>query len=401
MSNFPFDDIELIFTGENKTKFGLFPLFAWYMMEIVDLEKYFKTLTVKKKRNHAQSVERRRPKYTVENMCIELITANILGVSRLWNIKDVLGTETAIAKMVGLSEFFDQSTAHLFLDAFQAWHVQQLDRASTELLRTFGESFRQDIMIVDIDSTTHSLESRKREKAVVGYNKIKPGKPCYQWSVAFIRGEVVAQKLEAGNTNCKSPFQELLYQVKKKICHSISIVRLDGGYFSAENLEFTQAQGIQVITTERYDWIMKQKPKIDPLKWLPYDDKTKLYDLGVMKVISTTPMQFRVILVEKEQVPFNRKKAKIIHYAIIENLAFRLDVKAVYKFYHGRQTIENYFKESKNPFSSGKMPSSKFQANEAYLQLVAIAGNLYVWFKKNFFPQSGKVILWEPSVTKS
>ena len=61
MSNFPFDDIELIFTGENKTKFGLFPLFAWYMMEIVELEKYFKTLTVKKKRNHAQSIERRRP----------------------------------------------------------------------------------------------------------------------------------------------------------------------------------------------------------------------------------------------------------------------------------------------------------------------------------------------------
>jgi hypothetical protein len=40
-TNFPFDDIELIFTGENKTKFGLFPLFAWYMMEIVKLEKYF------------------------------------------------------------------------------------------------------------------------------------------------------------------------------------------------------------------------------------------------------------------------------------------------------------------------------------------------------------------------
>jgi hypothetical protein len=370
------------------------------MMEIVEVEKYFKNLTTKRKRNNTQPVERRRPKYTVENMCVGLITVNILGVSRLWNIKDILGTETALAKMVGLPKFFDQSTAHLFLDAFQAWHIQQLDRVSTELLRAFGESFRQDIMVVDIDSTTHSLESRKREKAVVGYNKIKPGKPCYQWSVAFVRGEVVAQKLEAGNTNCKAPFQELVHQVKKKISRTVSIVRLDGGYFSAENLEFTRSQGIQIITTERYDWIMKQNPKIDAQQWLSYDDKTRLYDLGVMKVISTTSMQFRVVLVEKEQVPFNRKKAKIVRYAIIENLAFRLDAKAVYQFYHGRQTIENYFKESKNPFSSGKMPSAKFRANEAYLQLVAIAGNLYVWFNKNFFPLSGKVILWEPSATK-
>jgi hypothetical protein len=400
MPNFPFEDVVVEFSGEDKTKFGLFPIFAWYMMEVIDLKAFFNQVTVKRKRNHNEPLKRRKPKYTAADMCVGIITGNILGLSRLWNIKDVLGTETALAEMIGLPEFFDQSTGHLFLDEFQAWHIRQLDQASTNLLLAFGESPRQDVLVVDIDSTTHSLESRQREKAVVGFNKIKPGKPCYQWSVAFVRGEVVAQKLMAGDTNCKTPFQELVRAVKEKLNQRIAVVRLDGGYFSAENLEFTVAEGLQIITTERYDWIMARKPKMDPNRWLSYDEKTRLYDLGLMKVVSTTELRFRVVLVEKEQVPFNRKLAKLIRYAIIENLAFRLDAQAVYEFYHGRQSIENYFKESKNPFSSGKMPSGKFRANEAYLQLVAMAGNLYTWFKKNFFLRNGRVILWEPSARK-
>jgi len=400
MSILAIEDIVLEFTGHNKTKYGLFPLFAWYMMEIVDLAGFFKNITVKKKRNRVDPVKRRKPKYNAQQMCIGIITANILGVSRLWNIRDVLGTEKTLANLVGLPEFFDQSTGHLFLNEFQKWHVQQLDETNTRLIRAFGESPGQDVLVVDIDATTHSLESRKREKAVVGMNKIKRGKPCYQWSVAFVRGEVVAQKLMAGNTSCKTPFKELLQNVKAKLGKEISIVRLDGGYFSAENLEFTKSEGIQIITTERFDWIMSQNPTIEPEKWIIYDEKTKLYDLGVMRVISTTELNFRVLLVVKKQIPFNRKKAKEIRYAIIENLAFRLEPKALYEFYHGRQTIENYFKESKNPFSSGKMPSSEFRANEAYLQLVTTACNLYAWFKKNFFPKGGRVFLWEPSEIK-
>jgi hypothetical protein len=400
MSSFPFNEIVVEFSGEDKSKFGLFPLFAWYLMEVIELKKFYQKLSVKRKRNHAAPIRRRKPKYSAADMCLGLIVANILGVSRLWNFKEVLATETALAHLLGLPGFFEQSTGHLFLDGFRAWHVKQLAAAAAQLLLAFGESPQQDVLVVDIDSTTHSLESRQRQKAVVGYNKIKPGKPCYQWSVAFVRGEVVAQKLMAGDTTCKAPFQALLTQVQDILRKTIAIVRLDGGYFSSENLEFTKAAGMQIITTERYDWIMAQKPEIKPEGWIAYDEKTRLYDLGMMKVIGSTELQFRAVLVETEQVPFKRKKAKLVRYAIIENLAFRLDARAVYQFYHGRQTIENYFKEAKNPFAAGKLPSGKFQANEAYLHLVATAGNLYVWFKKNFFPRNGRITLWEPSGAK-
>ena len=277
--------------------------------------------------------------------------------------------------------------------------MKQLEEASDRLINDFGESPRQDILVVDIDSSTHSLESRKREKAVIGYNKKNKGKPCYQWSVAFVRGEVVSQKLNAGNTHCTSCFKELVENVGNKLGYPISIIRIDGGYFSDDILDWTNAKNYQIVTTERYDWIMSQNPKIDPDKWEEYDRDTKLYDLGKIKVISTTEQRFRAVLVDKKQYPFGKKKAKNNHirYAIIENLAFNLSASALYEFYHGRQTLENFFKESKNPFSSGKMPSQKFRANEAYLQFVCIAYNCYHWFKKNFFHQSGKITVWKLS----
>jgi len=172
-----------------------------------------------------------------------------------------------------------QATAHRFLNEFQLWRIRQLENVADELAKTFGEAFRQDIVVLDIDSTTHSLESRKRQKAVVGYNKKNPGKPCYQWSVGFIRGEAVTHKLYAGNTTCKNHLKDTLEMVTEKIPQPVSIVRLDGGYLSAELLDFIAEKNLSVIMGARYDWVMAQKPEIDPQKWIRHDEKTQIYDL--------------------------------------------------------------------------------------------------------------------------
>ncbi len=76
---------------------------------------------------------------------------------------------------------------------------------------------------------------------------------------------------------------------------------------------------------------MSQKPKIDPDKWIECNSDTKLYDLGRIKVISTTENVFRAILVDTRQHPFGKKrvKKKHIHYAIIENLATELSASAL------------------------------------------------------------------------
>ena len=399
MENLHIRDILLKFEGDDLSKYGLFPLFAWYLVDYVQLLKRLKPLTVKRKRNNKNPIKRRKPKFTEAQLSIGIICIVLLGIKRLRKINRLLKTETQIANLIGLERFFDQVTAHRFLNEFQLWHLRQLERVADDLARDFGEAFRQDIVVLDIDSTTHSVESRKREKAVVGYNKKNPGKPCYQWSVGFIRGEAVAHKLYAGNTTCKNHLKDTLDLVTKKIPQPISIVRLDGGYLSADLLDYIANKKLSVVMGARYDWVMAQNPKIDPDKWSCYDEKTMIYDLGMAAVISTVEREYRIILVVKEQEPFKgdrRKKAKTLRYAIVENLPIRLDAFALYQFYCGRQSIENFFKETKNPFNAGKMPSEKFRGNEAYLQFVIISYNLFYWFKKNFSPSSGESIRWRP-----
>jgi hypothetical protein len=399
MGNLHIRDILLTFEGDDLSKYGLFPLFAWYLVDYVQLSKRLKPLTVKRKRNNKNPIKRRTPKYSEAQLAIGIICIILLGIKRLRKINRLLKTEIQIANLIGLEQFFDQVTAHRFLNEFQLWHLRQLESVADELARDFGEAFRQDIVVLDIDSTTHSVESRKRQKAVVGYNKKNPGKPCYQWSVGFIRGEAVAHKLYAGNTTCKNHLKDTLDLVTKKIPQPVSIIRLDGGYLSAELLDYIAYKKLSVVMGARYDWVMAQNPKIAPDKWLCYDEKTLIYDLGMATVISTVERQYRIILVVKEQEPFKgdrRRKARKVRYAIVEKLPIRLDAFALYQFYCGRQTIENFFKEAKDPFNAGKMPSERFRGNEAYLQFVIIAYNLFAWFKKNFSPRNGKSIIWKP-----
>jgi hypothetical protein len=399
MKNLHIRDILLKFEGDDLSKYGLFPLFIWYLVDYVQLLKRLKPLTVKRKRNNKNPIKRRKPTFTDAQLGIGIICIILLGIKRLRKINRLLKTETQIARLIGLERFFDQVTAHRFLNEFQLWHLRQLERVSDELSRDYGEAFRQDIVVLDIDSTTHSVESRKREKAVVGYNKKNPGKPCYQWSVGFIRGEAVAHKLYEGNTTCKAHLKDTLSLVTKKIPQPVSIVRLDGGYLSAELLDYIVRKKLTMVMGARYDWVMAQKPEIYPDKWMSYDDKTMIYDLGMARVTSTVEREYRIILVIKEQEPFKgdrRKKVKKVRYAILENLPMRLDAFALYQFYCVRQTIENFFKEVKNPFNAGKMPSEKFRGNEAYLQFVLMSYNLFEWFKKNFCPRNGDTIRWRP-----
>ena len=238
----------------------------------------------------------------------------------------------------------NQSTAHRYLNRFGKWHVEQLDRVNTQVLLAHGESSNQDIAILDVDSQTHTLESRKREKAVVGRNRKKPGnedtrlcrrrKPvcltCMQWNVGFVRGEAVSQRLMAGNTHGNQSLQSIIKDVRKKLGNPIAILRLDGGYLSKETLNYVKKHRYHLCMAARYekplrpsaslrDWIMAQGISVDENKWQRFDNKTRLYELGVCPVISTSPHQFRTILVEKEQEPFpgSKSQKKILRYGIM------------------------------------------------------------------------------------
>lgn len=397
-------DIEIEFSEDNLSKYGIFPLVAWFILDFLRLREKFKKLSVKRKRNNLRPKRRYTPIFSGEDMAIGIISIILLGIKRFEKIDAKLHCETKLAQLLGLRRFFDKTYARRFLQEFQLPHLKQLDAINTSLVREFGDASRQTIGIVDLDQSTHSLESRKREKAVPGFNRKAPGKPCYQWSVAFVCGELVSQKLDRGNTSCKKHFIELLNSVQEKLSFQTIIVRIDGAYISAPQLDYLLGHNIQFITVVNRDDFMSNNKDLEipsSAHLVIYKDENnrelneeeaqgatkkkviKLYSLGKRKVFKKSPYELYSLLVDIEQLPIKiqaRKRRK--QYVIIHNVVGLEAPRAILEFYHQRQTIENFFKESKNPFNSSKMPSQYFRANEAYLYFVGLAYNSFALFKK-------------------
>ena len=162
MSQLQIDDMKISYEGYDLSQFGLFPLVAWYVLDVLKLRDYFRQVTVNKKRNHNQKRKPKKRDFTDEDMCIGLIALSILGISRIGQITERLSNETQLAKLLGLPRFFSQSTAHQYLNRFAKWHISQLDSINHQLLARYGNCTSQPIAVVDVDSQTHTLESRKR-----------------------------------------------------------------------------------------------------------------------------------------------------------------------------------------------------------------------------------------------
>jgi hypothetical protein len=150
MSKLHIEDITITYQGHDLSQYGLFPLLAWYLMDVIKLPEYFAQVTVNKKRDKKKPSLKRFATFSDSQMCMGLSSLPILGISRINKINERLSNETELAKLLGLPRFFDQSTAHKYLNCFGKWHVSQLDRINHQLLLKFGNSTTQPIVIVDI-----------------------------------------------------------------------------------------------------------------------------------------------------------------------------------------------------------------------------------------------------------
>jgi len=117
MSELHIDDIQISYAGYDLSQFGLFPLVAWYFLDVLRLRKHFEqTVTVNKKRNHNRKRKPKQREFSDADMCLGLMVLPILGIERIAQITERLSTETELAQLLGLPRFFNQSTGHEYLN---------------------------------------------------------------------------------------------------------------------------------------------------------------------------------------------------------------------------------------------------------------------------------------------
>jgi hypothetical protein len=389
MSRIPF---VFEFDNPTTTRLGIFPMLASYLQEVLQVRQHFKLVQITKEDQT----------FTVIDLLLVLLSLPILGLERISHIGR-LKTEQQAAESLGLKRWPGQSHLHGFLNFFNGWHVNQLGRVNHLLLEKFGHHHDvslDELVVVDIDASTHSQEAQKREKATPGRNKKSPGRNCYQWSIATCMGQIVVSVLKPGYEHCSQTLEMVLTQTLKAI-EQIDVVRLDGGYFSGATLNLIidqhhlfiviKARGdlkacrgpIQNARPSVWTWVEPGRTRLLPLS------RRQVLDEGEHRLWGVAVQQKKIV--KKRRGPKGKKRTvrlvKWQTYLILTNLPeANWSPTDLWRFYTRRQTIELVIRETRQCFGSGKMPSHGFHPNAAWLWVVSIAFNAMLWFKRDILP---------------
>lgn len=388
--NSDYNVLQRMYSDDSVTKFGYAFYLSSFFRNILELRQRFDRITLKKVA---------KP-YTVSDFCMGISLAISVGCCPFSKIDTELYEERKLARSLGLEEgFFSASQAHRILNMFTGHHVNQLRRIGQTLVKQFGDGPQKNVIIVDIDQSVRPTYANKREGATTG-KTVKHGQKCLQWSVAFCAGEVIDHQLKAGYRHCIDDFKER-YTQARQILGRIDILRIDGGYLSATNLNLLGEQ--QRICTKASVNLTCVKEGLQMAQghyWKHVDSHTKLFDCGWMTIFPNVPHHYRLILVkgqrrQEKRIPKRQRSTgrgyrayRITYRDILFGILTNIPGKPlqIYQFYKERQTIENYFRDSYWSFETGKLPSQFFRANQAYLWLVSLVQNALVWFQRQCLP---------------
>lgn len=69
MSQLHIEDIRISYEGQDLSQYGLFPLVAWYLMDVLKLPEYFEQVTVNQTRNPNRTRKPKEHLFTDAQIC--------------------------------------------------------------------------------------------------------------------------------------------------------------------------------------------------------------------------------------------------------------------------------------------------------------------------------------------
>src|SRR4051794_3961806 len=383
----PQSPITVEYSASNLSRWGFLPAILGYLRRL-GLPERLREITLPSAPNaHFRPVDK----------LMTLVTIFITGIARISHIDSALSGETALAGLLGLDRFPSSDTLYALLGKVTAWHVKQVDRIHRAYLDEQAR-FDRGTVIADLDLSVKSTEGRKRQGATPGYNPNHKGRDCYRWAVAFASGMVVWQQLYRGGTSGQGVVKPALEALRQRMPH-LSILRLDGGFLAANVLEYLVSQHVGFLTKAgtKLVAIRTLLGRTRPEQWQSYDENTRLCRWNRVRLLDDFRTPVTVVLVECRRRIKKRKKGRvywktrIFHYAIVTDQHHWPTAK-IHETYKARWAVENFFKESNQSFSSGKLPSSRFRGNQFFLGLLCVVYNLMQWFKRDCLPQGYRTL---------
>lgn len=328
----------------------------------------------------------RNNRYSISESLEALLYPLILGLGRI-ETTEPLRHNGVFHYLAGLPGYPDATTLRRFLDRFARRGRKSLVRLHDTWRAAMLGQPRQ--AIFDLDSTVLTVYGRQ-ERAEVGYNPKKRGRPSYLPLLCF-EGQTQdcwEGSYHPGDTHVSTITIPLLDRAFAKLPKLIREVRLraDAAFFDHEIVRFIEARRAFYAIVARLTRPLKNR--LSGLRYRRVSPGVWAGEFQYCPQGWPGPRRFVVIRRPVPEEPSAQltlfQMGGYSYQALVTNLA--LQPLSLWRFYNRRARAELIIRELKYAYALGKIPTNDFQANEAFFQIVLLAYNLLNWFKRLCVP---------------
>lgn len=327
---------------------------------------------------------------SVEHSPAQKLTDALMGI--LCGCKAIYETNVRVRPDVPLQQAFgrkrvaEQSTIQRTLDAFTEHNVAQLRQAVESIGRRHSRlpqhPYDQQMLVVEVD-LTGLRASKKAELSTKGYfsgSRNATGRQLVRVSAPSY-GEIIFSKLHPGNTNSCEVLKQTMNEVERLLKSSSknrsrTLIRLDGGFGTDENVEWLCTSGYQFVV-KGYGGGRASKLARSVAEDAWHEGPTTGQFLGVpTRGVPRYSRQTKTVLRR-----WSDAKGKLYTDYLLSTLT-DLTADQIAKLYDGRGGMEVDVKGDKRGLGIENRRKKSFFAQEALVLLAQLSHNLLAYFKE-------------------
>lgn len=325
--------------------------------------------------------------YKTSTIIEGFITSIWCGANRFMHT-EVTRHDVALSKIFDWKEAPAQDTYKRFFSKFNQATNQKV---SDYFYSWIFDNFKFNNFTLDIDSSVMTRYGAQ-EGAKKGYNPAKKGRPSHHPLIAFIADvKLVANMwLRSGNTSSANNFLSFLEDTLSKLKQkTISLIRLDSGFFSSDILDYLEEKPIDYIIAAKFTHPI-QRLIHNSCNWVVLDTGIEICQQMYQSESWKKPRRIVIVrqkLKDRPQAP-GKQLSLFAEEEIYMNYRYsayvtsmKLAPAEIWRIYRGRAEAENRIKELKYDFGFDSFNLKDFYATEAALTFAMIAYNLMALFR--------------------
>ncbi len=300
------------------------------------------------------------------------VTRHDVALGKIFDWKNTPGQDT----YKRFFSKFTQTTNQKVSDSFYSW---------------IFDNIKFDTFTLDVDSSVMTRYG-EQDGAKKGYNPSKKGRPSHHPLIAFIADvKLVANMwLRSGDCSSANNFLSFLEDTLSKLKNkTISLIRLDSGFFQSDILDYLEEKVMDYIVAVKFTQPVQRMIQACS-NWIVLDTGIEICEQMYQSDSWKKPR--RIVIVRqkiKDRPQATGKQLRLFaeeeiyrsyrYSAYVTNM--KLSAAEVWRLYRGRGDAENRIKELKYDFGFDSFNLKGFFATEAALIFAMIAYNLMSLFR--------------------